>query len=318
MNYLPDARNHGAEIFTPGRRCGIWSGDDDGKAGSCTTSCLDSGREKFDAPDAVRDAPTSWWSRPARSARPRFCCARRPRACRSPTRSASVSRGNGDVLGFGYNGEQRDQRHRLRRAAGQDRRQPVGPCITGDHRPARPRRLDDGWSSRKARSPARSAPMLPAWPVRRRCRRAAHRGHGFIGKRREKERELESFVRGPYHGAMHNTQTYLVMGTTAAGADGAREGSAAHRLAGRRRAGRSSRSSTTRSEQATKAARRHLRPRIRSGASCSSRAWSRCTRSAAASMAEDAAQRRGRSEGPGLQRRRATRVYEGSTSPTAR
>ena len=88
MNYLPDARNHGAEIYTElcVRRI-EQSGDGKWRV---HYQLLGLGRERFDAP-TLRLPPISSFLPPACWAAPRSCCARRPPASPCRIRSAPGS-----------------------------------------------------------------------------------------------------------------------------------------------------------------------------------------------------------------------------------
>ena len=122
--------------------------------------------------------------------------------------------GNGDVLAFGYNndvpidgigfGVESAEYDPAR----SDKR-PVGPTITGliDLRgtPA----LDDGMVIEEGAIPGGLGPFLP--PVMAAAAKAIGRDTDHGDLLSEAARELESLTRGPYHGAVNHTQTYLVM-----------------------------------------------------------------------------------------------------------
>ena len=72
-------------------------------------------------------------------------------------------------------------------------------------------RLEDGMSIQEGSAPGALGPLLPpALQVA-----AGAIGHdtdsGFLDKTRELAREADSLLRGPYHGAIRNTLTFLVM-----------------------------------------------------------------------------------------------------------
>ena len=165
--------------------------------------------------DAVRDAPTSSCSAPARWARPRSCCARARRACRSPTALGHRFTGNGDVLGFAYNCDDPVNGVGFGDARTPTGQEPVGPM---HHRRrstcASSRSLDDGMVIEEGAIPSgRSAPMLPA-AVLLGLGGAAARDEDTDAERsdaREGGASSRASSRGPYHGAVHNTLTYLVM-----------------------------------------------------------------------------------------------------------
>ena len=72
MNYLPDARNHGARIFTCAE---VRRVERSGDRWLVFYRLDDAGRELFDAPDLFVAADVVVLA-PGRSARPRSCCAR--------------------------------------------------------------------------------------------------------------------------------------------------------------------------------------------------------------------------------------------------
>ena len=117
--------------------------------------------------------------------------------------------GNGDILGFGYNTDteingigfgDHDPRGR----------QTVGPCITSVIDLREQPELNQGMVIEEGSIPARSRRLLPVGLA----------GADTLGGNQPKslyetismkKRELESLVGGPYVGAIHNTQTYLIM-----------------------------------------------------------------------------------------------------------
>lgn len=206
MNYLPDARNFGAEIFT----CvSVRRLERSGGKWLVHFQALESGREKFDAPtqfvraDIVVLAAGTLGSTEI--------------LLRSKAAGLSLSdqlgrnfTGNGDVLAFGYNCDEeiRGVGHGHLEAKG---RQPVGPTITGiiDRR-GQPV-LNDGMVIEEGALPG---PLVPIYP--KALSGAAKvfgqdTDEGWWDFVRERTRDLESLMRGAYKGAVANTQTYLVM-----------------------------------------------------------------------------------------------------------
>lgn len=125
----------------------------------------------------------------------------------SPTLGTSVS-GNGDFLGYAYDGEAavRGVGRGLDVAA--DR--PVGPCITGGFSVRAPTPaghetdilFEEGALPRPL---ARIAP-LAMWTMSRRNPNKRQRDHDRRGRR------FRSIVRGPYRGPLHRTMIFLGMG----------------------------------------------------------------------------------------------------------
>ncbi len=217
MNYLPDARNHGAEIFTEVavRLIERRPGSETGQA-QWLVQCelLGAGRAKFKAPDLAIAADVVVIGAGVLGSTEILL--------RSAAHGLQVSgrlgegfSGNGDVLGFGYNtdtevngigwGHRRPEKPQAQ-AIG-----PVGPCITGIIDMRRQPNLDDGMVIEEGAIPGALADFLP--PVLSNAALAGTQEEpGSIPSQvHEHERELESLITGAYHGATHNTQTYLIM-----------------------------------------------------------------------------------------------------------
>lgn len=205
MNYLPDARNHGAEIFTQvavrhlERRDNRWV---------VHYQLLESGRETFRAPTLFLSADFVILAAGTLGSTEILL--------RSAARGLPLSdqvgnrfSGNGDVLAFGYNTrpEIRGVGFGHRRPEDMD---PVGPCISGliDARgtPA----VEDGMIIEEGVIPGAIADLVPGVLALV----AAYGGQA--GPRRlgavfsAKAREVESLA-GAYSGAARHTVTYLVM-----------------------------------------------------------------------------------------------------------
>lgn len=206
MNYLPDAKNHGAEIYTEvsvrwlERRDGRWL---------VWYELLGLGREKFKAPLMSVSADIVVLGAGTLGSAEILL---RSRAHGLPLSARLGERftGNGDVLGFGYDTD--DVINGIgwgHHAVGA--LEPVGPCITGIIDMRNQLKLEDGMVIEEGSPPGAIAGFLPAalggaaaWvgrPV----------APGLVEGLREEARKLESLVHGPYSGAVHNTQSYLVM-----------------------------------------------------------------------------------------------------------
>ena len=206
MNYLPDARNHGAEIYT---QIGVrFLEQKDGKW-LVHYQILDSGRERFDTPtefitaDLIVIAAGMLGSTEI--------------LLRSKANGLSLSSqvgehftGNGDVLAFGYDtdtvidgvgfGSQQPE--------GRD---PVGPCITGIIDLRQQPQLNDGMVIEEGSVPGALGALLPAALAAVAPWAGTEEKPGVDEFADERARECESLICGPYHGAIQNTQTYLVM-----------------------------------------------------------------------------------------------------------
>ena len=205
MNYLPDASNHGAEIFTGARvrhverRAGRWL---------VQFQPLDGFRTRFDAPLTFVSADVVVLAGGTLGSTEILL---RSRANGLPLSDQLGRRfsGNGDVLAFAY-----DTKEPMN-GIGSGHRDPaslppVGPCITTvidlRHTPA----LDQGLIVEDGSIPGALGPILGATFVA-----AAGTGtlHGTMGQLAARaELELETALHGAHDGALAHTQTFLVMG----------------------------------------------------------------------------------------------------------
>lgn len=210
MNYLPDAWNHGAEIFCEMDVVAVRRVDD---RWLVIVRPLNVGRELFQAPtihifaDMVVLGAGSLGSTEI--------------LLRSAADGLRVSRllgqrftGNGDVIGFSYNGEDHIGSFGLgtRISSGNDA---SGPCITSviDARANRP--LEQGTIIEDGGIPGAIGTFAAAMMAKEVIVQAALRGEVpqtdiHTGLRRQ-AREVDTVVRGFHHGAARNSQTFLVM-----------------------------------------------------------------------------------------------------------
>ncbi|MGB6165025.1 MAG: alpha/beta fold hydrolase [Pseudonocardiaceae bacterium] len=206
MNYLPDARNHGAKIFTRVAVRFVERRDD---RWLVHYQLLDTGRELFDAPLLCVSAETVVLAAGTLGSTEILL--------RSAENGLPLSdqvgmrlTGNGDVIAFSYNSDQEVNGigwgHRSGGEVG-----PVGPCITGiiDNRDQPD--LEHGMVIEEASIPGALANCLPlAFDVVAR-EDGIDTDPSLQHRIRELGRARESLVFGPYRGAVRNTQTYLVM-----------------------------------------------------------------------------------------------------------
>jgi len=206
MNYLPDARNHGAEIFTQAsvrhveRRDGRWL---------VHFELVDSGRDVFDAPALFVAADIVVIGAGALGST-EILLRSRERGLALSDRLGERFSGNGDFLAFGYNGETPVNGigfgdHDVGELPA------VGPCIAGIVDVREQEDLGHGLVIEEGVIPgAISVVLAKVFGIA-----AGMVGHdtdeGVADFYRERTRELETILRGPYRGALHNTITYLVM-----------------------------------------------------------------------------------------------------------
>ena len=206
MNYLPDARNFGAEIFTQVSVRYIERRDD---KWFVHYQALDEGREAFKAPDMFVTADIVMLGAGTLGSTEILL---RSKAQGLPVSDCLGERfsGNGDVLGFSYNGDQEVN------GIGFGHRRPgevppVGPCISGVIDIRNQPRLEDGMIVEEGSVPGALAGLLPG-ALETAAKVAGRDTDTSLGTLiDQKKRELESLVGGAYRGAVHNTQTYLVM-----------------------------------------------------------------------------------------------------------
>lgn len=221
MNYLPDAKNHGAEIFT---QVAVRHLEHKGGRWIVHYELLGSESEKFRSAERFLTADIVILGAGALGSTEILL--------RSTEHGLGVSSllgkrftGNGDVLGFAYNCDSMIDGVGFGSHSEEDR-DPVGPCIAGiidlrDHPDVSqgmviedgsiPGAISGGLPQAFAsalrldrtagREPMDGAPDLPEGSS------AATTG-GPAGPVR---RELDSLMLGPHHGAVRNTQTFLVM-----------------------------------------------------------------------------------------------------------
>jgi cholesterol oxidase len=206
MNYLPDAKAHGAEIYTGAsvrrveRVGGRWR---------VHFQRVVTGREPLDSPTMSVTADVVVLGAGALGSTEILLRSKEAGLALSD-RVGDAFTGNGDVLGFAYNSDVPVNAIGLgaRPPAG---REPVGPCITGIIDLREQPVLEDGIVIEEGVIPGAIADFLPV---------ALATAHRMVGKDTdagvvdlvaEINRELESLVKGPYHGALRHTQIYLVM-----------------------------------------------------------------------------------------------------------
>ncbi|MEW6737683.1 MAG: GMC family oxidoreductase, partial [Acidobacteriota bacterium] len=209
MNYLPDAVNFGAEIFTQVQvryikpNNGKWL---------VYFQVLDAGRNRFDlqtqfvSADIVILAAGTLGSTEI--------------LLRSKNGGLSISdkigryfSGNGDVLGFAYNCDEAINGIGLGSQTPNpaDPDKNVGPCITGIIDLREQRDLKDSIVIEDAVIPGAIASAVSTVFASTAKIKGIDTDSGVADKLQEKLREIISATTGPYYGAMHNTQTFLVM-----------------------------------------------------------------------------------------------------------
>lgn len=118
--------------------------------------------------------------------------------------------GNGDAIAFAYNGDRPANAigvgHPARAGVS-----PPGPCIAGAIDLRQRGRLEDGLLIEEGVLPSALAEILPSMFSIAAELFGKDTDSGAIDEMHEQARRLDSMVLGSWRGAMHNTETYLVM-----------------------------------------------------------------------------------------------------------
>lgn len=206
MNYLPDARNYGAEIYTKIlvkyiRKTGdLWS---------VYFQLNDAGREIFDAPAMFVKADTVILAAGSLGSTEILLRSKEMGLPLSGKLGHRFS-GNGDTTGIGYNNDQKINGVGLGDQKPGDGVELPGPTITAVIDLRNQDNLDDGIVIEEGVIPGAMSAVLPHGfiPMSRLFGKDTDSGiYDFI---KEKWREMISLTRGAYHGAVKNTITYLV------------------------------------------------------------------------------------------------------------
>ena len=211
MNYLPDAKAHGAEIFT---ETSVSYLERKGEKWIVYYTLVNSGESRFGAADLFVEADIVVLSAGTLGSTEILLRSKEKGLAVSDSVGYEFS-GNGDVLGFAYNTE------RIIDGVGTgvhkiDHEKLPGPCITGIIDLRYQENLEDGMIIEDAAIPGALSSILPlSLDVENKLIGARERQegdkHGLLNRLKHEWQTLASDVRGAYHGAVRNTQTYLLM-----------------------------------------------------------------------------------------------------------
>ncbi len=207
MNYLHDAHNHGAEIFTRvsvrylERKDGKWL---------VHYQLAAAGRDKFDSPPMFVSADMIVLAAGTLGSTEILLRSRRAAGLDLSGKLGQKFTGNGDALGFSYNADVEVNGTGFGPNSPEGRA-PVGPCITSVLDGRDTTKLEDGYVIEEGTLPGALANLVRIPFSAAAGLMGTDTDRSVADAVKEKSRELESLVRGPYKGAMRNTQTYLVM-----------------------------------------------------------------------------------------------------------
>jgi len=199
MNYLPDAKRNGAEIYT-------------GTQVREVTPTANGWRVRVQTgagADRMVEAGTVVLAAGTLGSTEILLRARANGLRLSPALGHRFS-GNGDMVALSYNADVDVNAIGFGKLDPQGR-EPVGPCSTGiiDARGGRP--VDEGMIMVDGAAPGAFAKWLPALLAALAATTGQDTDRGLSDAIKEKARELESKVAGAYTGAVHRTQICLVV-----------------------------------------------------------------------------------------------------------
>lgn len=206
MNYLPDARNHGAQIFT---QASVRWLERQGDRWLVHYEILGSGRDKFQAPDLFVSADIVVLTAGTLGST-EILLRSKANGLVASDQVGHHFTGNGDVLAFAYNTN--EPIHGI--GFGNrppEKQKPVGPCITGIIDIREQPRLENGMVIEEGSIPGAIAPLLPKTFAAAAKLIGQDTDKGIIDCLKEQDREAKSLLLGAYTGAVQHTQTYLVM-----------------------------------------------------------------------------------------------------------
>ncbi|WP_343695177.1 GMC oxidoreductase [Flavobacterium sp.] len=207
MNYLPDAVNHGAEIFC---ETGVQYVERKDNKWLVYFDSYHVGREKFDAPPLCITADNVIISAGSLGST-EILLRSREKGLSVSTALGKHFTGNGDVLGFGYNNDVKMNGIGLGKFFDDKEKEPVGPCITSIIDMRERDILDEGMTLEEGSIPGAISPLLTGAFTSISKFFVNHTDENWQDWVNEQKREATSIFRGPYFGSLNNTQVYLVM-----------------------------------------------------------------------------------------------------------
>ncbi|MGH3611178.1 MAG: GMC family oxidoreductase N-terminal domain-containing protein [Pseudonocardia sp.] len=210
VNYLPDARNHGAEIFTRAR---VRRVERSGDGWLVHYRPVGYGRGAFDAPEMFVRADVVVLAAGALGS-PEILLRSAAHGLPVSRRLGQAFTSNGDVLAFAYNCDVPIHGIGFGEAE-TDTGTPVGPCIAGLIDLREQADLEDGMVIEEGAIPGAMLPVLAEGLAAAAVLGGIDTDHGVADRLAELIRELKSITADG--GALQHTLTYLVMAHDSAG-----------------------------------------------------------------------------------------------------
>lgn len=206
MTYLPDAYNHGAEIYT---NASVRHVRRDGEEWRIFYTPTSRRRDQFQSPDRSITATIVVLGAGALGSTEILLRSRENGLAVSDRLGESFS-GNGDVLAFAWNGQKPFDSVGVGFPPKSNSAAP-GPCIAGllDLRDRGP--LEDGMVIEEGVIPSGLAELLPGLFSTGAQLFGKRTTSGMLDEFQQAIRRNESWLLGPYRGAMNHTSTFLVM-----------------------------------------------------------------------------------------------------------
>ncbi len=205
MNYLPDAVNHGAEIFC---EVGVSHLERIGDKWHIHYNLLNVGREKFEAPTMVIVADMVFLGAGALGSTQILLKSSINGELNFSKKLGAKFTGNGDVLGFAYN---TDIEINGIGFGDKNKENPVGPCITSVIDARNKPVLEDGMVIEEGSVPGAIRPILKPMLFVQSRTEGEDTETGFDNWAESRAREAVSLFQGADKGALNNTQIYLIM-----------------------------------------------------------------------------------------------------------
>jgi cholesterol oxidase len=206
ITYIADAVNHGAEVYT---EVEVRSATREGGGWRLFYRPPSRRRDPFDTPERSLTAAIVVLGAGSLGSS-EILLRSRERGLALSERIGTAFTGNGDVLAFAYNND----RPVNGIGTGPEPRttvSPPGPCIAGAIDLRGDARLEHGVIIEEGVIPSGLHTILPAMLSASADLFGKDTDTGLEDTLAEKVRDAESKLRGAYHGAVHNTQTFLVM-----------------------------------------------------------------------------------------------------------